>query len=552
MPIPTPSSTPKPRSQLNRANSTYARSERPGQVPSDASRVHKRSDSQNNALGDTNGDTPKRRSLLPQRGLPRAVAKVNGMAEAETSQDATGSNTTANSATSQQANTGDTKQPRLRPRSLYQPRTSQQNTGVSHPSRPMDMNKPPASGLSRTQSLKRPGVASQSMPPPPPPSRLHSRTQSTNAPIGARKETGEAVKATTRVERSKSLLVASGSTKPLSNAPTETSAGVIRTSARQDGLTRSASTRAKPGLPHTRATANTPQEPEDSVLAKEPREALKQEPKKLGRPAFSTLQQHFTPRKTGKAPTSTFIHAPEPVSHVLPPEIVALQSELLQLHLLHEPSALSMRQWELSAQKVLRIKFDEVASLNQVMQEKERFGQEQKNILALREWNGSNALSGLVAHIQALSAPLHELPSLLDPGGRFFHLVEAFGKWLSQADQVWSDRGGSGGHGGTMQSLVGLGDAWKEEHAAMTRKLMAFSRHLDSLPPTVPGSSIAHIVSRCQALVEGLLSELQIMQATEANVVSREEHWVEERLRTIAQDIVDVDSGTEEEAWRLY
>jgi hypothetical protein len=211
-----------------------------------------------------------------------------------------------------------------------------------------------------------------------------------------------------------------------------------------------------------------------------------------------------------------------------------------------------MRLWELSAQKALRMKFDEVASLNQIMQEKERFGQEQKNVVALREWNGSNSLSGLVAHIQALSGPLHELPSLLDPGGRFFHLVEAFGTWFSKADEVWSVRDGSCGHGGVMQSLAGLGDAWKEEHAAVTRKLTAFSRHLDSLPPTVTGSSIAHIVSRCQSLVEGLLSELQIMQATEVDVVSREKHWVEERLRIIAQDIVDAESGAEEEAWRSY
>ncbi|KAK7179312.1 hypothetical protein DPSP01_005728 [Paraphaeosphaeria sporulosa] len=550
MPIPTPSSTAKPRSLLSRHKSTNARSERPGQPTLDASRALTRSDSQNTALGEANGETPSRRSFLPQRGLPRAVPRAKGVTEAEPAQDATGSNATANGVTAQQANAGDAKQTRPRPRSLYQTRASQQDTVVSHSSRPTDANRLPVStGLSRTQSLKRPSVASQAMPPPSRP--LHSRTQSTSTPIGARKETGEADNPAPRVERPKSLAMVSGHTRSLSNAPTETAPGISRASARQDGLTRSASTRAKLGQPHGRATASTSRQPEDPVQAKEPREALNQEPRKLVRPAFSTLQQHFTPRKTGKAPTSTFIHAPEPVNHVLPPEIVALQSELLQLHLLHAPSALSMRQWEVSAQKALRSKFDEVASLNQIMQEKERFGQEQKNVLALREWNGSNAISGLAAHIQALSAPLHELPSLLDPGGRFFYLVEAFSKWLSRADQVWSDRDGSGGHGSAMQSLAGLGDTWKEEHAAMMRKLTAFSRHLDGLPPTVPGSSIAYIVTRCQALIEGLLSELQVMQATEADAVSREEHWVEQRLRTIAQD-VDVDSETDEEAWRLY
>ncbi|KAJ4357310.1 uncharacterized protein N0V89_001885 [Didymosphaeria variabile] len=565
MPIPTPSSAAKPRSELSRLNSTYSRSERLGQSASDEhngnttalSRIHKRTNSQNPPSGDANGDTPNRRSFLPQRGLPRAVARGNGVAEIESPQidrDVTRLNNTSNDTISQQASLGDAQPRRPRPRSLYQTRASQQDTSVSgingtaHSSRPTDVNnKPPAStGLSRTQSVRRATVAAQAMPPP---GRLHTRTQSTTTTTGARKETGEADKVATRGERPKSLLVASAHTRPSNDVHEETATGLVRTSARPDGLTRSASTRSKPVVPLGRATASRP---EDRAQVKEPCEAQRHEPKKLGRPAFSTLQQHFTPRKTGKAPTSTFIHAPEPVNHVLPPEIVALQNELLQLHLLHEPSALTMRQWELSAREVLRMRFDEVASLYQIMQEKERFGQEQKNMLALREWNGSNSFSGLVQCIEALSGPLHELPSLLNPGGRFFHVVEGFSKWSSTADEVWSARDGSGGRGIAMQSLGELGDAWKEEHAAMTRKLTAFSRDLDTLPPTVTGSSIAHIVSTCQSLVEGLLCELQIMQATEADVVAREKLWVEERLRTIAHDVVDVDSGADEEAWRLY
>ncbi|KAL1612080.1 suppressor of los1-1 [Paraconiothyrium brasiliense] len=519
-------------------------------------RTHKRANSQNPTLGDTNGDTPNRRSFLPQRGLSKAVLRANGVAEtgpAQIDREVTGFSNTSNNTASQQASVGDAQTTRPRPRSLYQTRASQQDTSVSgangtaHSSRPTDVNnKPSAStGLSRTQSVKRPGVASQGMPPP---GRLHTRTHSTTTPTGTRKESGEADKPATRAERPKSLLMTSAHTQPSNNVPAETATGLVRTSARLDGLTRSASTRPKPGIPLSRATASRP---DDRSQAKESREGSKHEPKQPARPAFSTLQQHFTPRKTGKAPTSTFIHAPEPVNHALPPEIVALQNELLQLHLLHEPSASTMRQWELSAQKAFRMRFEEVASLYQLMQEKERFGQEQKNIMALHEWNRSKTHSGLVHCIQALSGPLHELPSLLNPGGRFFHVVEGFSKWVSTADEVWSDRDGSRGQGIAMHSLGGLGDAWKAEHAVMTRKLTAFSRDLYSLPPTVAGSSIAHIVSTCQSLVEGLLSELQIMQATETDVVAREKLWVEERLRTIAQDIVDVDSGVDEQAWRL-
>lgn len=568
MPIPSLSSAARSRSQSQRANSISSRSEVLLHRRSDAftvltssqrlaqptssehngstaapNRLHKRSDSQNAQPKQTISDAAlQRRSFLPQPGVPRATNagsfSTGEAAAAQARREAAGLDRTSSSITPRQAGVGETKQARPRPRSLYQIRAVPEDAtpgtnGTPYSPRTTDPNtKPPSSvGLTRTQSLRRPGVPPQPAPAPTPASRIHTRAQSTNTAISARKDITEADKTGPRAERPKSFVGAPTHTRNVNNGPVEAASGVVRTTARLDSLKRSASTRSQPN---------------------DGREALKQDPKKSARPAFSTLQQHFTPRKTGKAPTATFLQAPEPVNHVLPPEIISLQNELLQLHLLHESSALTNEQWELSAQKALQTKFDEVASLNQVMQEKERLGQEQKNILALREWNGPNALSGLVEHIQALSSPLHELPSLLDPGGRFFQLVETFTQWISRVDEVWSNRTETRAQRNLMQSLEGLGDTWRGEHAAMMRKLTAFARHLGGLPQAVPGSSIAHIVSRCQSLVDGLLSELQIMQATENDVVAREKRWVEERLRTIAQDVVDVQLEAEEEAWRMY
>ena len=236
---------------------------------------------------------------------------------------------------------------------------------------------------------------------------------------------------------------------------------------------------------------------------------------------------------------------------MLPPEVTTLQNELLQLHLMHESSASTSEQWEANVQQRLQLKFDEVATLYQTMQVKERDGQEQKNILALRDWNGSKPTSGLVEHIQALSSPLHELPSLLDPGGRYSVLVEEFTKWSSRADEVWYDRIDPRGGKSETRSLEGLSEVWRGEHAAMTRKLTAFAHYLNGLPLAGNGSSVAYIVLQCQSLVNNLLSELQIMQATELEVIAREKLWVEARLRAIAEDIVDVQGGAEDEAWRL-
>jgi hypothetical protein len=263
---------------------------------------------------------------------------------------------------------------------------------------------------------------------------------------------------------------------------------------------------------------------------------VKEEPKKSARPAFSTLQQHFTPRKTGKAPTATFLHpAPVTTSNSLPPELVSLQIDLLQLHLLHENATKLSREWEISAKRKLHTKFDEVASMYHVMLEHERFGQEQKNLQALLEWTGDKSSASLVEHVQVLSGPLHELPSLVQTGGRFQRLVGAFEQWVTWVEEVQSARHNRTEAG--LGSLEGLGDAWKGENAALMRKLTSFARDLDGLSQPAAGSSISSIVDSCKKLLEGLLEELQIMQTIETDVVSKEKEWVETRLQGIANDI---------------
>jgi hypothetical protein len=279
-----------------------------------------------------------------------------------------------------------------------------------------------------------------------------------------------------------------------------------------------------------------------------------EEPKKTNRPAFSTLQQHFTPRKVGKAPTAHFINpAPQAASYSLSPETVSLQSELLQLHLLHQSSVQVCRRWEISAKRSLHTKFEEVASLYQVMLENERAAQEQKNLQSLLEWSAGGLSAGLVEHIQVLSEPLHELPSLVESGGRLQRLVAEFEHWLSWVQDTRFGRQDHGGAKAVLGTIEGLGDTWKAENVALSRKLTVLARDLDRLTSPAPGSSIACIVEACESILHGILDELQTMQKIETEVVLREKEWVEDRLRMIARDVgtrwVDVDGQSA--AWRM-
>jgi hypothetical protein len=447
---------------------------------------------------------------------------------------------------------------RLRPRPMYQSGipSSQRTENIEKTSVTRSM-RPPAAvskpgdpqtvGLTRSQSLRRPGAVTQSAPT----VGLtgHARTQSTSTIPAARKDH---VKPGTCSERPKSLLAAPSRASKTNGVAADTLSGAARSSTRIAGLNRSASTKSKPEIKSGAPGTSTLSRAEETLVSQSRRrEPVLEEPKKTNRPTFSTLQQHFTPRKVGKALTATFLHpAPAPTSHSLPPEITNLQSELLQLHLFHQSSTETSKRWELSARRKLHIKYEEVASLYQVMLESERAGQEQKNLQSLLEWSAGGSSTGLVEHIQILSEPLHELPSLVESGGRLQRLVGEFEHWLSWVQDIRSARQDLTGNKDAHGTIEGLGDSWKAENAALIRKLTLLSRDLGRLAQPAPGSSIAYIVEACASILLGILEELQIMQKIEAEVVTKEKDWVEDRLRAIAAGTVSLDIH-ETAVWRM-
>jgi hypothetical protein len=512
-------------------------------------------------------DGSRRRSLLPQPGHAR-----------QSSQQAP---TTAPKA----ENNNNTKQPvtgRPRLRSALQTAATQsaqgrkaEPTGTARSLRqPSAIGKPSTTGLGRSNSLRKPAPSKQAAPSIQ--ARSHGRTQSTSTTSNLRGEKSNVESATATHSRTQSTSNTSHLRREISNAEGATARprsligssslrlngasampppAAPRASARLAGLTRTTIVKPKSetttGGPATDAVSKT-DEPEASHPAR--RETPTEEPMKTAKPAFSTLQQHFTPRKTGKALTSTFLH-PAPASGAstnLPSEIITLQSELLQLHLLHAASADVNQRWHLSARQNLHKKFLEVASLHQAMLEYERAGQEQKNLQALLEWSGDSSSMGLIELVQILSGPLHEVPSLLEPGGRCERLIEEFEHWMARVEHVWSTRSNSAMSDGDSRSIEELGDNWKGENMALIRKVTSFARDLEQVREPSSGSSIAYIVETCTALLRGLSEELQLMQALEIGVVAKEKEWVEARLRAIARDagVCSIDMDQETAAWR--
>lgn len=521
----------------------------------------------------SNGDGAKRRSFLPQPGefrlAPRRADAGPTLSEHEGDNKGTTLEKsipeTKSSVTRTPLGEGDVqgaRQGRLRPRSMYQTsstRTTQRSevdggakTRTMRPLGTVDKGSMPRSmDLSRSQSLRKASASTASSQLPT--ARSHVRTQSTSTVTTTGKSTAG------QQERPKSLLVPSiGSVKPSirGSATVADVTGGQKSSTRLMALKRSASVKSKPEATDDSTVPPIRIETDHQALSTSSRhrEPPKEDVRKQPRPAFSTLQQHFTPRKAGKAPTSTFLHpvAPEVGPDSIPSELASLQSELLQLHLLHVSSAETVGQWELSAKRSLHCKFDEVKGLYQVMREIERRGQEQQNVRALRDWNSGNSSFGLSEHIHILSGPLHELPSLVDPDGRFRRLVGEFQRWTTWVEEVWTARNGCiVPRSGDLVSVEGLGDSWKEEVAALTRKLTSLARDLDKLTQPTPGSSVACIVGTCKELLCGILDELRVMQTIEAGIVAREREWVEAQLKAIARDIGGhLDTHEVDATWR--
>jgi hypothetical protein len=495
---------------------------------------------------------PKQRSMLPQPGTPKSAVHPIAPSDPLNHGDigSTGLSTigaskpaTSTSLSRGTAITG-SRLGRLRPRSTYQTDSASLNKGVetSTPTvaqsmRPPSLiNKPsatPSLGITRSQSLRRPAVASQQAPSIS--NGAHSRTQSTNTVPLARSNTA---RPRTTAERPKSMHIPSNTLVHGSGETTiQPELATARASTRLTGLSRSTSVKTRPdGISGVMRPAAATRSNEPALVQSKTKEVAKEEPKKAARPAFSTLQQHFTPRKAGKAPTATFLHpAPVTTNNSLSVESISLQMELLQLHLLHENAAEVSKQWEMSAKRALGSKFNEVASMYQVMLQHERSGQEQKNLLALLDWTKEKPSSSLVEHIQALSGPLHELPSLVQAGGRFQRHVSAFERWVAWIEEIRAARQNHFEAG--LGSVEGLSDAWRAENATLMRRLSSFARDLSGLLQHAAESSIMVIVNCCQTLLAGLLEELQVMQAIESDVVSHEKEWVETRLQGIAADI---------------
>lgn len=286
------------------------------------------------------------------------------------------------------------------------------------------------------------------------------------------------------------------------------------------------------------------------------------------RPAFTTLQQHYSPARNlaPKPLTSSYLAPPTPsklpANVALSSETAKLQTELLQLHLLHRDADAVAASWHASARNRLGRRFAELAEADAEVGREEAAVEEARNVAALKTWAGSGGAKGLEDKIQALDGVLSGVWSLGEPGGRYARAVKKFEKWVDQMTAAVEARRPAGGLGALMESgevaFVGeLDHAWRDEVSSLARKLDGWRRQLvqleDGLPEEEVGedgqaSSLARILTGCRSQICDMLAELDIIEQIERVAIAEEVAWIKRMSR---EDEAD-DTPRAGAIWRAF
>ncbi|KAK8020655.1 hypothetical protein PG990_005793 [Apiospora arundinis] len=251
------------------------------------------------------------------------------------------------------------------------------------------------------------------------------------------------------------------------------------------------------------------------------------------RPAFNNNQQHYSPLKSHapKPLTSTFLAPPSPSklpSNVaISAETARLQTELLQLSLLHRDAGATAADWHESAQQKLGSRFEELVRAEHALGGRERDGVEARNAAVLVRWGAAQAstevVGGLEEKVQMLDQVVNGVWRFGEPGGRYARVIEEFEAWAGRLQGIMEARRigdvnsllGDGADKGEVLFVGDLENRWRDECPGLVRKLEEWRRILRHLGPVPDGDG------------NGDSAELGLMEQMVREAIRAEDDWIE-------------------------
>ena len=259
------------------------------------------------------------------------------------------------------------------------------------------------------------------------------------------------------------------------------------------------------------------------------------------RQEFTTLQQNFTPKKGLKPSTASLIVpslSKQPKVDILSAEAIGLQTELLQMHVLHQSSYTVQSQWEGSAENVFRQQYDELTGRYAGVRAKEQDAQERLNTLALMDWCQDHSDLPLVEKAQILSHAIQDVQNMTNPGGKYNRIIAVFEQWFAWASRLRQSREEHPNAAGQdMEFVEDIGDGWEAELAVLERKLASVARDFNRLGPAREGSSLAFVLTSLSRIITGMQDEIESIRIIETEVLTQEHAWVAGMIDNLTFDV---------------
>ena len=309
-----------------------------------------------------------------------------------------------------------------------------------------------------------------------------------------------------------------------SSSKTHTEASFSSSSAAQ--FARASSQMLPPSSSHLPLLSSVSQTPSDT------------RPTRPSRPAFSTMQQHFTPKKAPKALTASFLTQPsnrELDIEKASAETASLQAELARLHLLHRESAAVQRSWNASAQYHLKEQFDMISKQNDRVKELTNYHRILTNHPALADWSQGASSVEFAEKLRILSLSILEISNFMSHESKYNHMLRSFETWFGRATRILESRETANEDTGNGVGFIeDLGDAFKIDIASMERKLAVISRELNKLERPQDGSTLDRVLRLLSRATSSLLEELEAISAVADTIMVFDAEWLREEVTKIA------------------
>ena len=257
------------------------------------------------------------------------------------------------------------------------------------------------------------------------------------------------------------------------------------------------------------------------------------------KPAFSAMQQRFTPKSAKSRPTSP---STQPLGMEMIPsaDIAHVQMGLAQLHLLHRSAATVQKQWEGSAKDLFQQRFSALHERHIDLKDIAHQQQILINQLGLVSWSQGKASTQIAEKLQLLSRNISDIGNLISAEGKYTRILEIFESWFTHALDIRGKREVKAANTGSdLDFNEGLGDGWKAEAMVLERELTYCLRDLKGFGTIHNASSLGQILSLYSKLVVSMLEELDVIQWIENEIMVQETCWVERTIHNLASNVSD-------------